>query len=195
MMLPTLIIDDFIPKAYQEEIKNTLFSENFPWSYISDVTFNEKNTSSNKSPACAHLFRRHGKTICEYYKLLEPMAFIAAEKAAYTYGEVLMCRSFLQLPIHETKIADLIHIDVPYDHLVCLYYVIDADGDTLIVDKTRSGQEEEFNCSVNDYNILHRVTPKQGRAVLFDGRYYHTAEQPINDVRCIINFDILGAST
>ena len=37
-----------------------------------------------------------------------------------------------------------------------------------------------------------KVTPKQGRVVLFDGGLMHTAEQPINsNVRCIVNYDLI----
>ena len=39
-------------------------------------------------------------------------------------------------------------------------------------------------------DIVLRVTPKQGRAVIFDGKYYHTARQPKDKLRCIINFNI-----
>jgi hypothetical protein len=74
---------------------------------------------------------------------------------------------------------------------VVLYYVIDSDGDTLIVDKIREGNIEEYHHSAEDYKILQRVKPKQGRAVIFDGKYYHTAEQPSTNMRCIINFDIV----
>ena len=35
-----------------------------------------------------------------------------------------------------------------------------------------------------------RITPKQGRVVLFDGSYYHTAEQPLNNIRCVVNYDL-----
>ena len=38
--------------------------------------------------------------------------------------------------------------------------------------------------------IKQRVTPKQGRVVLFDGWLMHTAEQPINNVRCIVNYNL-----
>ena len=38
--------------------------------------------------------------------------------------------------------------------------------------------------------IKKRVTPKQGRLVVFDGRYWHTAEQPKYNKRCVINTDI-----
>ena len=42
--------------------------------------------------------------------------------------------------------------------------------------------------------IKKKVTPKQGRVVLFDGRLYHTAEQPNEDKRCIVNYDLVDLS-
>ena len=39
-----------------------------------------------------------------------------------------------------------------------------------------------------------KVTPKQGRVVLFDGAYYHTAQQPNNNIRCIVNYDLRDLS-
>ena len=41
-----------------------------------------------------------------------------------------------------------------------------------------------------ELTIKQRVTPKQGRVVLFDGWLMHTAEQPINNVRCIVNYNL-----
>ena len=41
-----------------------------------------------------------------------------------------------------------------------------------------------------DVKELQRITPKQGRVVVFDGMYWHTAEQPTKDVRCIINVNV-----
>jgi hypothetical protein len=35
-----------------------------------------------------------------------------------------------------------------------------------------------------------RVTPKRGRAVLFDGSRYHCSSQPTIGYRTIINFDL-----
>ena len=40
------------------------------------------------------------------------------------------------------------------------------------------------------YTIKQKVTPKQGRMVLFDGSLYHTAEQPLNNVRCVVNYNL-----
>ena len=70
---------------------------------------------------------------------------------------------------------------VDEDHLVALYYVCNSDGDTIIYNE----RERSSN-----YTIKEKVTPKKGRIVLFDGRLYHTAEQPINTTRCIVNYDV-----
>ena len=42
----------------------------------------------------------------------------------------------------------------------------------------------------DSYTVQKRITPKQGRVVLFDGSYYHTAEQPLNNIRCVVNYDL-----
>jgi hypothetical protein len=123
-----------------------------------------------------------------------PLAHIGASEVNFKFNEVVQCRSFLQYPLNNAflkKQVDRLHIDLPYDHLVVLYYVVDSDGDTLIVDKTREGNIEEYHHNVEDYNIIQRVKPKRGRAVIFDGKYYHTAEQPTQNMRCIINFNII----
>ena len=66
-----------------------------------------------------------------------------------------------------------------------LYYVCDSDGDTIIYNEREKSES---------YTIKKRVTPKQGRVVLFDGGFYHTAEQPNKDKRCIINYDLQDLS-
>ena len=43
----------------------------------------------------------------------------------------------------------------------------------------------------NKYTIKKSVKPKQGRVAIFDGRYYHTANQPNKDIRCVINYNLV----
>ena len=71
-----------------------------------------------------------------------------------------------------------------------LYYVLDSDGDTLITNKTFDQEKKHYLDIPTEEDIVLRVTPKQGRAVIFDGKYYHTARQPKDKLRCIINFNI-----
>ena len=49
----------------------------------------------------------------------------------------------------------------------------DSDGDTIIYDyKTKKEGDVPF---FEDVKELKRITPKQGRVVIFDGMYWHTA--------------------
>ena len=96
--------------------------------------------------------------------------------------DVLQGRSFFQLPLNfKGERRDTPHIDTLKDHFVMLYYVCDSDGDTLIYnEKSKS----------DIYTLQKRVTPKQGRVILFDGSFYHTGEQPLNNVRCVVNYNL-----
>ena len=89
---------------------------------------------------------------------------------------VVQGRSFLQFPLNlKDKTPDTPHIDLDQgiEHIVALYYVCDSDGDTIIYN-----EREDQGLESKSYTIKEKVTPKQGRMVIFDGTLYHTAEQP-----------------
>jgi hypothetical protein len=76
------------------------------------------------------------------------------------------------------------HVDLPTPHWALIYYVNDSDGDTLILDKTYPDWQNAA--------VVHAVSPKKGRAILFDGRHYHCGTCPTNhDVRIVINYDFV----
>jgi hypothetical protein len=79
---------------------------------------------------------------------------------------------------------------MPEPHLVCLYYVNDADGKTVFTSHT---SEEIGLTDINklpSVPITQEVSPKKGRCVLFDGKYYHATHTPNVGRRVIANFDI-----
>jgi hypothetical protein len=39
--------------------------------------------------------------------------------------------------------------------------------------------------------VKKKVTPKQGRVVIFDGYHWHTGTQPQKGMRCVINSNVL----
>tara|TARA_B110000503_G_C6925964_1_gene320705 strand:- start:62 stop:646 length:585 start_codon:yes stop_codon:yes gene_type:complete len=189
------IIDDIIPKSYQEEIKHRFFSRHHPWYFVDDVTFQTEDNipTIGSKPAAKHVIIEDGRATSNVFDFLHPLILISCDRANIPNKGILQMRSFLQYPLNQTftrTAIDRLHIDSSIQHNVILYYVCDADGDTIIVDKLYDDVIMEQHLQVEDYNILKRVTPKQGRAVVFDGRYYHTAEQPFSSMRCIINTNI-----
>ena len=188
-----LIVDDIISLEKQEKIKETLLGDSFPWFYHSDATY--PSAISANTPILGHHYRVDYKTNSQFYSLVEDIGDKGAELYGFDYTDVSQARSFLQFPLNPNwrkTFVDKLHCDYHLEHLVVLYYVLDSDGDTIIVNKQF---EEETGIDIllnyTDYEVLHRITPKQGRAVIFNGNYYHTAEQPTNGIRCIINFNLV----
>ena len=180
-----IVIDDFIPIKEQEWLKGYLLSRMFPWFYIPNIT----NPGSNiQKPAFSHVFKEKGEENSSLYSSIEYIGLSGAAKYDPSYNEVYHVRSFLQLPTQRNDPTHL-PVDIDPEHVVVLYYVTDSDGDTIIVNRKVTEYPEDPK--LEDCEILRRVTPKQGRAVIFNGEYYHASSTPKNSVRCIINFDVI----
>jgi hypothetical protein len=188
-----LIVDDIVSLEKQDEIKETLLNGGFPWFYLNDATY--PTISSTNTPVMNHYYRLDYKTNSQFYNLIEDVGDKGAELYGFDYQDVLQVRSFLQFPLNtdwRKEFVDKLHIDSTSEHLVVLYYVLDSDGDTVIVNKKfEAGEDVAKDLKHTDYEVLHRITPKKGRAVIFNGKYYHTAEQPTNGMRCVINFNLV----
>lgn len=189
-----LIIDNLLPQQVADEIEQVLFTD-ADWHFVSDVTFGS-GADYRSTPAFGHVFKNiewagHNDN---FLPLVMPIVNEACDRINFKIHSIQKARSFLQVPLHKNfteTTLDALHVDQPYPHLVVLYYVIDSDGDTIIVDHKREGPAN-FTLDAKDYPELVRVTPKKNRVVIFDGDTYHTAEQPQHGLRCIINFNVLG---
>ena len=187
-----IVIDDFISLEYQEKIKQDLLGlENiFPWHYSEDVTA-AGDFDSQHRPAMSHQYVQidddndTSEIISVYHHLFTPLLSKACQYLKIPETEVIQGRSFLQWPLVniDTSVVDLPHIDLDEgdEHIVVLYYVVDSDGDTIIYNERTESPS---------YTEKQRVSPKQGRVVIFEGGQYHTAEQPTKGTRCIVNYNL-----
>ena len=188
-----LVFDDIIDLKYQEKIKNILIGEEtfndyyFPWYFTQDVT-KHNDVDSQKRSAFFHGYvvsdndNTMGTIDSIFHDIFITLLKNVCCKIDKQDVNIIKGRSFLQLPInYNGERIDTPHIDIVDDHFVILYYVCDSDGDTIIYnEKVKS----------DSYTIQKRITPKQGRVVAFDGSYYHTAEQPVDNIRCVVNYDL-----
>lgn len=189
------IIDNIIPERYQDSIEELMLGSDFPWYHLGDVTFpSDIIPGHRRTPAAQHLFVEYGKPTSSYFDFLKPMIIIASQIADIEYRDIDLMRSFLQYPLNPKMMnpdPDPLHVDNDAPHTVLLYYVNDSEGDTLITDTRKGDGPRRKDLKVRDHNVVRRVTPKKGRAVIFDGDMYHTAEQPETKMRCIINTNLI----
>lgn len=190
-----VVIDDVVPKQYQNLIERELVAENVNWHYMKDITYDVdkiKETSMAESkPAFAHKFYdRERGVISPAYGLVLPIAYFACEKVKFQITEIIAVRSFLTIPLptHVNRV-DNPHVDREVSHLNVLYYVNDVDGDTVFYDKTFRDISPTV-VQPKDLNIYKQITPKKGRAVVFDGSRYHASTRPTTGSRIVVNFGV-----
>ena len=187
------VFDDIITKDYQNRIKSILVGEtryndeDFPWYYIDDIT-SAGDYENQKRGAFGHDYVHYEEGIeSDFHYLFIDLIKNSCSKLNIKEVDVLQGRSFLQLPTNIKKEdVDTPHTDMSVQHFVMLYYVCDSDGDTIIYN--------EKVISEKGLTVQKKVTPKQGRVVLFNGAYYHTAQQPNHNLRCIVNYDLRDLS-
>ena len=187
------VFDDIINLSYQLQIEDILLGErlfnndDFPWYFIPDITYNDGLANQGRCGFAHYFADEDDGIISEFHPLFLKLIHNSCKKINLKKIDVIQARSFLQLPsnIPHEEVDDP-HIDlIDTDHFVMLYYVCDSDGDTIIYNEREKSES---------YTIKKKVRPKRGRVVLFDGRLYHTAEQPNNHKRCIVNYDLINLS-
>ena len=187
------VFDDIINLSYQLQIEDILLGErlfnndDFPWYFIPDITYNDGLANQGRCGFAHYFADEDDGIISEFHPLFLKLIHNSCKKINLKKIDVIQARSFLQLPsnIPHEEVDDP-HIDlIDTDHFVMLYYVCDSDGDTIIYNQTEKSES---------YTIKKKIKPKRGRVVLFDGKLYHTAEQPNNHKRCIVNYDLVNLS-
>jgi hypothetical protein len=187
------ILDDVIPKNTQKRIYDIVTEKDFSWNVMIDSTY---------APGI------------EVPKFWNPAPTISFIREIYSYGDIMKmqmmpwCLQILDsvLETENIELEELLriqvnllygsankdykdggwttaHVDQDFDHYVLLYYINDSDGDTFMFNE-KSGD------TFTEFTEMTRVQPKQGRALLFDGQYFHSASNPINNnKRLAINFN------
>jgi hypothetical protein len=184
------VFDDIVNLETQNHIKDLMLNKAM-WSFVSDVTNPKENTQQR--PGFAHWFVADEIIKSDLHDEVKPIIENSLKKLQVS-GEkrYLQGRSFLQLPLNisDREKLDVPHIDLAnFKHLVILYYVTDADGETVIYDNQFKDGEPIPNFS--ELKEKQRVMPKQGRVICFDGYYWHTSQQPSKGTRCIINYNVV----
>ena len=187
------IFDDVVSTDYQDYIEHVIYQQD--WFYKPTLSANtilgEKENFTDIPGFVNVFYNNNGITNQWLYNVSMPLAYICCNKVNVKLNSIYFGRTFLQQPVTTHHGMSNPHVDMQnFDHMVCLYYVKDSDGDTVFFDKKSESNERP---SFASYNIIEQVSPKKGRVVVFNGRIYHANYLPQNNLRSVINMN-LGVS-
>ena len=167
------ILDDFLPRAQQDEIESTLLDwrHQFEWFRYANTNHAANKTRADDVPQFIHGFMRADVDDSPFSKI--PLSVV--EGFGVKAGQIMRAKANL-LTWEKEEIIHPKHTDDAAPHFVFIYYVNDADGDT---------------CLYEGSEIIKRISPKKGRGVLFDGKILHASSSPVESrQRVVINFNL-----
>lgn len=185
--------EDIIPKTSQKRLYDLIDSSTFSWyitknsSYSPDISVPD---FWNNIPTIGYV-----KTIYAYGEIYTPemMPWCLQILDTVLDKEGIEMKELLRIQInllyqnvdknYNENHWTSAHTDQDFEHNVLLYYVNDSDGDTWLFNEKRGDEFDKFT-------VKNRIQPKQGSCILFDGKYFHSASNPINsNKRIAINFN------
>jgi hypothetical protein len=182
------VIDNFIIPAYQQGIKSVILTTDFQWTYEprtahpdSDDIFVDSNTQETHQ-FVNKLFNNRENINQPQLGFILPLIYTAQDyikiptNITRVKANLLLQEKTISKELHHTA-----HVDCKVPHWALIYYVNNSDGDTIIFD-------QEFGKEFNQLTIKQRITPKQGRAVIFNGKYFHASSSPRDyKIRNVLN--------
>lgn len=195
-----MIMDDnFLTEKEILDLQNLMYADpnsRFPWFYASSTNEDKKDggviddSKAKDSPQFVHLGMINGEKLSPFAEEGINLLTKFCQKNNIKVENVIRIKSNLITKDQDNKEYHLPHIDFDSPHLVFLYYVNDSDGDTVFFNE-RYSSWGKF-----DSDTIHtagRVSPKAGRAVVFDGLQYHASSSPQDhNFRCVININFTG---
>ncbi len=174
--------DDLIPEYLQDFLELSILGRSGDRIIHPTVQFKCKYEDTakditGKAPlSFYHVLKSSAESSDHFENFYEiPRLFCKAHELALR--EILLARIYLITP-QKTDITHYkSHIDFHFPHTVLLYYVNDADGNTVFVDEKEK--------------VVREVSPKKGRLLAFDGTLYHGGGVPKKSNRCVVNYNIL----
>jgi 2OG-Fe(II) oxygenase superfamily len=182
-------IEKFIPPSYANILEDIICkSPEFQWVYTPS-TNNQKETAIMKKDAdsydseqLVHALYLENARRSQYFDLVFPFFYFLEEKTGIRLDAVerIKANMLLKSDMPDDK-YNTPHIDVPdADYKSLLYYVKDSDGDTFIFNETFKDKKA--------LTLNKRVSPRKGKAVIFDSNTWHASSNPRqNQNRVVLN--------
>ena len=184
------VFDDIINLTYQTKIKELIMNKgtynnlHFPWYVIKDISCSEEYEDQGGRFVFIHNFAVEEGISSQFHPFFLKLIQNSCKKINLKKVEIHQGSSILELPSFEKDFIDDPYASVK-NSVSMIYFVTDSDGDVIIYNEKEKSKS---------YTIKKKISPKQGRVILFDGELYHVEEEPNEYLRCTVNYDFIDLS-
>ena len=184
------VFDDIINLTYQTKIKELIMNKgsynnlHFPWYVIKDISCSEEYEDQGGRFVFIHNFAVEEGISSQFHPFFLKLIQNSCKKINLKKVEIHQGSSILELPSFEKDFIDDPYASVK-NSVSMIYFVTDSDGDVIIYNEKEKSKS---------YTIKKKISPKQGRVILFDGELYHVDEEPNESLRCTVNYDFIDLS-
>jgi hypothetical protein len=192
-----IVIDDFIPEIYQDSIYHLLSGSEFNWTF-GDYSVSAKSLEDLyqiDEPYQEHIQMRHrfvtdNEIMSPNFQYITPLLGEYVKATGKNIKGMYRIKANLLIsqpgPQNQYPHADGMEVEngvlASIGKKTLLYYVNDADGDTAFYNERFDGSK------IGQIKKVLSVTPKKGRAVIFDSNQLHAASCPKDSrYRMVIN--------
>jgi hypothetical protein len=200
-----IVVDDLIPKIEQRNIEIAVLEKSdmewhySPYSTYSDTKLvnqfrkNDPNIFVDVGGSFSHVIyfnNLNGREVkSSYFDLFKIFPSFIEKKFNVQVNQLLKMNIMLTMPDfaseHKYGLPHVDFTDFPGGKTI-VYYINNSSGDTILFNEKF---ESEFDTSTK--TIGSQVSPKRGRAVMFDNRQYHAASRSTTNHRAIININFI----
>jgi hypothetical protein len=198
-----VIVDDLFSKIEQRTLELfVLHKTELSWKYSPYSTYSDTNVINQFRENDSDIFTTAGGSFShmiyysdgngqelksDYYDQFARLPSAIANKFNVEINKLYRMNIMLTMPDSTNSLKyGLPHVDrtEKENGKTIVYYVNDADGDTILFNEM---YDTEFDFSKK--TVAARVSPKKGRAVMFDTLRYHAASRSTKLPRAIININ------
>ena len=175
-----MIIEKLLPQEMEDEVYKTIMGMFFNWNWNAENII--PATPDEDLFQMTHVFFLKRAVWSKHFALVNSIVGYFIERTGIKFKRLVRIKANLipNIAHNPESLNNLIHTDVDLDKegkfVTFVYYVMDSDGDTTILD-------------VDKETVLATVPPVKGNCVWFDSKTYHRSAVPVHHKRrVVINF-------
>ena len=195
-----VVLDDFMPPSLVDHIEQVMmFNDNLAWGFrdstagVDDIETDNKDIKETFQFQ-SNLYDHDSGPTSQFFEEIRPIMMFAEYALGFTIQNISRIKANTLLKVEGTKGKyHPPHMDLMNDNgYAMVYYVHDADGETILFDKrfnqAMKHDPKYLNHNAYDLEEIARIKPKKGRAVLFHSNRFHASSNPqVAQRRVIIN--------